>query len=109
MKTVAQVILTAIKSSKGEMDGRSTDKTTFYLNVEMAESSWGESWGNVSSAFVLGDSSEQKKWTAYREHLKAGKGVPCEAELDIVAGGDGKPKLTLLGLRPLSTKAPAAA
>lgn len=109
MKMSNKAVLHGIKSSKGDVDGRAYDSTTFHLAVDMGQSSNGESIGVVTRPFKFGTSEEFKKWA----HLKNGwplGGVPVECDFDVVAGSDNSVKLTLLAIRPSSdARKPASA
>ncbi|MBS1771199.1 MAG: hypothetical protein JSS77_16230 [Acidobacteria bacterium] len=99
MKMQSVAVLHGIKSSKGEIEGRGYDSTTFHISVDLGQSSSGESMGVVTRPFKCGKSDEYKKW----EHLKNSwpvGGIPVLCEFDIVAGADQSAKLTLLAIKP---------
>jgi hypothetical protein len=107
MKMQSQAVLHGIKSSKGEIEGRGYDSTTFHLSVDLGQSGNGESIGVVTRPFKCGTSAEFDKW----KHLKASwplGGIPVACEFDIVAGADQTAKLTLLSIKP-ATQPKAAA
>ena len=106
MKMKNTAVLHGIKSSKGEIEGRGFDSTTFHLYVDIASSQSGESIGVVTRPFKYGDSTEFQKWAHLKDKWPLG-GILCECEFDVVAGADNSVKLTLLGIKPASTKAPA--
>ena len=107
MKFQNKAVLHGIKSSKGEMEGRAYDSTTFHLSVDLGESSNGQSLGVVTRPFKCGTSAEFDKWA----HLKASwpvTGVLCDCEFDIVAGADNSSKVTLLAIKPAAPERKAA-
>ena len=107
MKLQSHAVLHGIKSSKGQIEGRDYDSTTFHLSVDIANSSNGESIGVVTRPFKCGTSEEFKKW----QHLKASwpaTGIPVVCEFDVVAGADQSSKLTLLAIKPVATPKAAA-
>lgn len=106
MKMKNTAVLHGIKSSKGEIEGRGFDSTTFHLSVDIASSQSGESIGVVTRPFKFGDSTEFQKWAHLKDKWPLG-GILCECDFDVVAGADNSVKLTLLGIKPASTKAPA--
>jgi hypothetical protein len=106
MKMQSRAVLHGLKSSKGEMEGRPYDSTTFHLSVDLGQSSNGESIGVVTRPFKFGDSTEFQKWSHLKEKWPLG-GIVCDCEFDVVAGADNSSKLTLVGIRPAPT-APAA-
>ena len=101
MKMTSKAVLHGIKQSKGEIEGRPFDSTTFHLSVDIGQSSSGESIGVVTRPFKFGDSTEFAKWAHLKNKWPLG-GVMCDCEFDIVAGADNTTKLTLLGIRPAS-------
>jgi hypothetical protein len=107
MRMQNRAVLHGIKSSKGEVEGRPYDSTTFHLSVDLGQSSNGESIGVVTRPFKFGDSTEFKKW----EHLKKSwpiGGVLCDCDFDVVAGTDNSAKLSLVGIRPAASAQKAA-
>ena len=106
MKMKNAAVLHGIKSSKGVIEGRGFDSTTFHLSVDIASSQSGESIGVVTRPFKFGDSTEFQKWAHLKDKWPLG-GILCDCEFDVVAGADNSVKLTLLGIKPASTKAPA--
>ena len=99
MKMQSRAVLHGIKSSKGDIDGRPFDSTTFHLSVDIGQSSSGESIGVVTRPFKLGTSEEFQKWAHLKNSWPSG-GVPVDCEFDVVAGADNTAKLTLLGIKP---------
>jgi hypothetical protein len=99
MKMQSQAVLHGIKSSKGEIEGRGYDSTTFHLSVDLGQSGNGESIGVVTRPFKFGTSEEFKKWAHLKNSWPLG-GVLCNCEFDVVAGADNSAKLTLLGIKP---------
>ena len=67
MKLQSHAVLHGIKSSKGEIEGRGYDSTTFHISVDLGSNSSGDSIGVVTRPFKCGTSEEFKKW----QHLKA--------------------------------------
>ena len=106
MKMTTTAVLHGIKSSKGEIEGRGFDSTTFHLSVDIASSQSGDSIGVVTRPFKFGDSTEFQKWAHLKDKWPLG-GILCECEFDVVAGADNSVKLTLLGIKPAPTKAAA--
>ncbi|MBD9403866.1 hypothetical protein IB236_00910 [Acidovorax sp. ACV02] len=102
MKMTSKAVLHGIKQSKGEIEGRPFDSTTFHLSVDIAQTSSGESIGVVTRPFKLGDSTEFQKWAHLKNAWPLG-GVMCECEFDIVAGSENTTKLTLLAIKPAAT------
>lgn len=103
MKMSSTAVLYGMKSSKGEIDGRGFDSTTFNLSVDLGESTMGKSMGIVTRPFKFGKSEEFAKW----EHLRKSwpvAGITCDCEFDVVAGAEGAVKLTLLGIKPAATQ-----
>lgn len=104
MKMTSIAVLHGIKSSKGEIEGRGFDSTTFHISVDLGQSTMGESIGVVTRPFKCGTSEEFQKWA----HLKNSwplSGVPVECQFDVVAGAEGAAKLTLLAIQPAKQKA----
>ena len=106
MKMKNTAVLHGIKSSKGEIEGRAYDSTTFHLSVDIASSQSGESIGVVTRPFKFGDSTEFQKWAHLKDKWPLG-GILCECEFDVVAGADSSVKLTLLGIKPAPAKVAA--
>lgn len=99
MKMQSRAVLHGIKSSKGDIEGRAYDSTTFHLSVDLGQSGNGESIGVVTRPFKFGKSDEFQKWAHLKNSWPIG-GVMCDCEFDIVAGADNSAKLTLLGIKP---------
>lgn len=99
MKMQSRAVLHGIKSSKGDIEGRAYDSTTFHLSVDLGQSGNGESIGVVTRPFKFGKSDEFQKWAHLKNSWPLG-GVMCDCEFDIVAGADNSAKLTLLGIKP---------
>ena len=106
MKMTSKAVLHGLKQSKGDFEGRAFDSTTFHLSVDIASSQSGDSIGVVTRPFKFGDSTEFQKWAHLKDKWPLG-GILCDCEFDVVAGADNSVKLTLLGIKPASTKAPA--
>ena len=102
MRFQAQGILTGIKSSKGDFEGRAFDSTTFHLAVDLPDSQSGESLGQVTRPFKFGNSTEFAKW----KHLKSGwpaGGVAVDCTFEMAAGAEQSSKLILVDIQPKST------
>ncbi len=108
MKFTNKAICTAIKESKGEMEGKAFSSTTFHLNVDLAENGAGRSIGTVTRPFKFGDASEFEKWANMKDKWPLG-GLHCECDFEVVAGADNSSKLMLLGIRPAQSVARPAA
>lgn len=102
MRFQAQGILTGIKSSKGDYEGRAFDSTTFHLAVDLPDSQSGESLGQVTRPFKFGSSSEFDKWKHLKKSWPAG-GVSVDCVFEMAAGADQSSKLILVDIRPQST------
>ena len=98
MRFQAQGILTGIKSSKGDFEGRAFDSTTFHLAVDLPDSQSGESLGQVTRPFKLGNSTEFAKWNGW----PAG-GVAVDCTFEMAAGAEQSSKLILVDIQPKST------
>jgi len=96
-------ILTGIKESKGEFEGRAFSSTTFHMIVDVAENGSGRSIGAVTRPFKFGDATEFEKWAHLGKSWPAG-GINVLCDFDLVAGSDNSTKLQLLAIKP----APAA-
>jgi hypothetical protein len=107
MKFSNTAICTAIKESKGEIEGKSFSSTTFHLSVDLAENGAGRSIGVVTRPFKFGDASEFDKWAHLAKAWPA-TGLPCSCEFEVVAGADNTSKLVLLGIKPAAAQAKAA-
>ncbi len=99
MKMQSKAVLHGIKASKGEIEGRGYDSTTFHLSVDLGQSGNGESIGVVTRPFKCGTSAEFDKWKHMKNTWPVG-GVAVDCEFDIVAGADQTAKLTLLAIKP---------
>ncbi|MBN9365721.1 MAG: hypothetical protein J0H59_01665 [Comamonadaceae bacterium] len=99
MKLQSQAVLHGIKSSKGEIEGRGYDSTTFHISVDLGANSSGDSIGVVTRPFKCGTSEEFKKWAHLKNNWPA-TGIPVLCEFDVVAGADQTSKLTLLAIKP---------
>jgi hypothetical protein len=108
MKFKNTAICTAIKESKGEIEGKAFSSTTFHLNVDLAENSAGRSIGTVTRPFKFGDASEFDKWAHLSRSWPAG-GIQVECEFEVIAAADNKSTLTLLGIKPAATAQAKAA
>lgn len=103
MRMSNKAVLHGIKCSKGEVEGRGFDSTTFFLAVDMGESSFGESMGVVTRPFKFGTSEEFQKWAHLKKAFPPG-GLLCECDFDVVAGTENGVKLTLLAIRPVAAQ-----
>ncbi|TXH90779.1 MAG: hypothetical protein E6Q78_03070 [Rhodoferax sp.] len=108
MKFSNQAILTGIKESQGEFEGKKFSSTTFHLIVDVAQSGSGRSIGQVTRPFKMGDASEFEKWKNWAEKWPTG-GLVCDCQFEVVAGSDNKSELKLLGIKPAASAAPAKA
>lgn len=104
MKMKSDAVLTGIKSSKGDMEGRAYDSTTFHIAVDLGNSSNGESIGTVTRPFKFGTSAEFAKWKHLKDSFPLG-GLPVVCEFDVQAGADQASKLTLVSIHPKSASA----
>lgn len=108
MKFSNQAILTGIKESSGEFEGRKFSSTTFHLIVDVAQSGSGRSIGQVTRPFKFGEASEFEKWKNWADKWPMG-GLTCDCQFEVVAGADNKSELKLLGIKPAAAAAPAKA
>lgn len=99
MKFKNQAICTAIKESKGEIEGKAFSSTTFHLNVDLAENGAGRSIGTVTRPFKFGKADEFDKWAHMGKSWPVG-GLVCDCEFEIIAAADNKSVVTLLGIKP---------
>ncbi len=99
MRFQAQGVLTGIKSSKGEYEGRAFDSTTFHLAVDLPDSQNGESLGQVTRPFKMGSSSEFAKWKHLKNSWPAG-GIAVDCIFEMAAGADQSSKLVLVDIKP---------
>lgn len=102
MRFNAEAVLTGIKSSKGEYEGRAFDSTTFHLAVDLPDSQSGESLGQVTRPFKMGSSSEFAKWKQLKNSWPAG-GIAVDCVFEMAAGADQSSKLVLVDIRPKAT------
>lgn len=104
MRFNAQAVLTGIKSSKGQIDGgRAFDSTTFHLQVDLAESTMGETIGRVTRPFKCGDSTEIGKWANYKKQWPEA-GVPVDCVFEMAAGAQDSSKLVLVSIKPVAAQ-----
>lgn len=106
MKFTNQAILTGIKESSGDFEGRKYSSTTFHLIVDVAESGSGRSIGQVTRPFKCGEASEFEKWKNWADKWPVG-GLLVDCQFEVVAGSDNKSELKLLAIKP-ATPAPTA-
>lgn len=103
MRFNAQAVLTGIKSSKGQIEnGPKFDSTTFHLQVDLAESTMGETIGRVTRPFKCGDSTEITKWAPYKKAWPVA-GVPVDCVFEMAAGAQDSSKLILVEIKPSPT------
>ena len=113
MKMQSNSILSGIKASAGDFEGKAFSSTTFYLPADVASTSSTKAIGSVTVPYKFGDATEFQKW-AHLEKSWPATGVPVLCEFDVVAGTDaqGKPtaKIVLVGIKPSvnAVKSPAA-
>lgn len=98
MQFISEVVVHAVKESKGEFEGRAFSSCTFHCVVDLKENGAGRSIGAVTRPFKLGDASEFDKW----EHLAASLPVKAEAVFEMAASKDDKTVLNLLSIKPKS-------
>jgi hypothetical protein len=108
MKFTNEAICTAIKESKGEIEGKAFSSTTFHLNVDLAENGAGRSIGTVTRPFKFGDASEFDKWAHLSKSWPPG-GIRVVCDFEVVAAADNKSTLTLLGIKPATVAQAKAA
>ncbi|MEQ6436729.1 hypothetical protein V8Z74_17125 [Comamonas sp. w2-DMI] len=99
MRFQSQGVLTGIKTSKGEYEGRPFDSTTFHLAVDLPDSQTGDSVGQVTRPFKMGTSAEFKKWAHLKNSWPAG-GIQVDCTFEMAAGADQSSKLVLVDIRP---------
>ena len=104
MKFQSEVIVHAVKESKGEFEGRSFSSCTFHCEVDLKENGVGRSIGRVTRPFKLGDASEFDKW----EHLGASLPIKAEAVFEMEATKDDKTSLKLVAITPRAMAASPA-
>lgn len=113
MRMETETVLHAIKTSKGTTEnGQQIDTCTFYLDVDLAESSWGESWGAIASPFKFGDSTEQQKWLPFKDRLKSNEKITVRCAFDVRTKQTPKGptnELVLLAIAPKGAQKPAGA
>lgn len=108
MKFKNLALLTGIKESKGEFEGKAFSSTTFHLSVDVAENGAGRSIGTVTRPFKFGDASEFEKWAHLDKSFPLG-GMQVQCEFEVVAGADNSSKLVLLGILPATASQSKAA
>jgi hypothetical protein len=95
-----KVIVTAIKPSKGEFEGKEFDSLVFHIESEIASNGSGEGFGQVSTPNKLGKSADIERWLKYKPAPGQIMRLPCVAEYVIQGDGKGGQKLTLVALNP---------
>lgn len=107
-----KVICHGIKQSSTEFEGRKFSSTTFYLPAELAESAAGKTLGAITVPYKFGDANEFDKW-AHLQNSWPETGLPVLVNFELVSGKDAQGKdtgkLQLMGVRPVSATARAAA
>lgn len=101
MKFTSEVIVHAVKESKGEYEGRSFSSCTFHCEVDLKENGVGRSIGRVTRPFKLGDAGEFDKW----EHLGPSLPIAAAAVFEMEATRDDKTNLKLISIVPRSAAA----
>lgn len=104
MQTQSKVTVHGIKESHGTFEGKPFSSTTFHCEVDLAENGAGRSLGRVTRPFKLGDHTEFDKWA----HLGQSLPVEAEATFNMEASKEDGVKLTLIGIRPIQTRAPSS-
>lgn len=98
MELKTEVIVHAVKESKGEIEGRAFSSCTFHAEVDLKENGAGRSIGRVTRPFKLGDASEFDKWA----HLGNSLPIKAEAVFEMVATKEDGAAMKLIRIRPLS-------
>jgi hypothetical protein len=97
MRFQSEVIVHAVKESKGEFEGKAFSSTTFHCEVDLKENGVGRSIGRVTRPFKLGDAREFDKW----EHLGSSLPIKSEAVFEMEATKDDKTTLKLISIKPI--------
>jgi len=97
MRFESEVIVHAVKESKGEFEGRAFSSTTFHCEVDLKENNAGRSIGRVTRPFKLGDASEFDKWA----HLGASLPIKAKATFEMEAAREDGAKLSLVEIKPV--------
>lgn len=105
MRMQSEVIVHAVKESKGEFEGRAFSSTTFHCEVDLKENGAGRSIGRVTRPFKLGDASEFDKWA----HLGPGLPLKAMATFEMEASREDGAKLTLVEIKPVLNEQKKAA
>lgn len=100
MKMNTEVIVHAVKESKGTFEGKAFSSTTFHCEVDMKENGAGRSIGRVTRPFKFGDASEFDKWA----HLGNSLPIKAMAVFEMEAAREDGAKLTLVEIRPIELK-----
>lgn len=98
MNLNSEVVIHAIKESKGDINGRAFSSTTFHCEVDLKENGAGRSMGHVTRPFKFGDASEYDKW----EHLKNSLPIRAMATFEIGAAREDGTNLVLTDIKPVS-------
>lgn len=98
MQFESEVIVHAVKESKGEINGRPFSSTTFHCEVDLKENGAGRSIGRVTRPFKLGDASEFDKW----QHLGDALPIKAKAVFELGAAREDGTNLILIEIKPLS-------
>lgn len=105
MKFPTQVIVHAVKESKGEYNGKAFSSCTFHCEVDLKENNAGRSIGRVTRPFKLGDASEFDKWA----HLGGSLPITADAVFELEAAKEDGSKLVLLEIKPVARAGQKAA
>lgn len=96
MQFTSEVIVHAVKESKGEFEGRAFSSCTFHAEVDLKENGAGRSIGRVTRPFKLGDASEFDKWEKLGPQLP----IKAMAVFEMEATRDDKTALKLISITP---------
>lgn len=105
MRFESKAVLTGIKSSKGKIEssGMAFDSTTFHLQVDLADSTMGQTIGRVTRPFKCGDSTEINKWIGMKDKWPLA-GIPVDCVFEMAAGAADSSKLVLVDIKPSPTQ-----
>jgi hypothetical protein len=104
MQFKSEVIVHGVKASKGTMEGRGFDSTTFHCEVDLADNTAGKSIGKATRPFKCGDSTEFSKW----EHLGNSLPIKALATFEMTASAQDGSKMVLVDIRPVEQAKKAA-
>jgi len=97
MQFQSEVIVHAVKESKGSFEGRDFSSCTFHCEVDLKENGAGRSIGRVTRPFKLGDATEFDKWA----HLGGSLPIRAQATFEMSAAKEDKASLVLVAIRPV--------